>query len=195
MRTWQTAHRMKRLRGSLAGDDRADNHRARRYVAKYTICPAVAHGLEHEIGSIEPGKLADMVLWQPALFGIRPTAVFKGGVAAVAALGDPNASVPTPQPVMERLGFSAFSRAAASTSVAFVAPAAIEDGLADRLSINRPLVPVGNVRGRGKADMPENTAMPRIEVDPNTYGVKIDGELIEHEPATELPMAQRYFLF
>ncbi|MCW2134925.1 urease subunit alpha [Arthrobacter sp. VKM Ac-2550] len=195
MRTWQTAHRMKRLRGSLAGDDRADNHRARRYVAKYTICPAVAHGLEHEIGSIEPGKLADMVLWQPALFGIRPTAVFKGGVAAVAALGDPNASVPTPQPVMERLGFSAFSRAAASTSVAFVAPAAIEDGLADRLSINRPLVPVGNVRGRGKADMPENTAMPHIEVDPNTYGVKIDGELIEHEPATELPMAQRYFLF
>ncbi|AUI51327.1 urease subunit alpha [Arthrobacter crystallopoietes] len=195
MRTWQTAHRMKRLRGSLPGDDRADNHRARRYVAKYTICPAVAHGLEHEIGSIEPGKLADMVLWQPALFGIRPTAVFKGGVAAVAALGDPNASVPTPQPVMERLGFSAFSRAAASTSVAFVAPAAIEDGLADRLSINRPLVPVGNVRGRGKADMPENTAMPRIEVDPNTYGVKIDGELIEHEPATELPMAQRYFLF
>ena len=108
MRTWQTAHRMKRLRGSLPGDDRADNHRARRYVAKYTICPAVAHGLEHEIGSIEPGKLADMVLWQPALFGIRPTAVFKGGVAAVAALGDPNASVPTPQPVMERLGFSAF---------------------------------------------------------------------------------------
>ncbi|NMR28760.1 urease subunit alpha [Crystallibacter degradans] len=195
MRTWQTAHRMKRLRGSLPGDDRADNHRARRYVAKYTICPAVAHGLEHEIGSIEPGKLADMVLWQPALFGIRPTAVFKGGVAAVAALGDPNASVPTPQPVMERLGFSAFSRAAASTSVAFVAPAAIEDGLADRLSINRPLVPVGNVRGRGKADMPENTAMPHIEVDPNTYGVKIDGELIEHEPATELPMAQRYFLF
>jgi urease subunit alpha len=195
MRTWQTAHRMKRLRGSLAGDDRADNNRARRYVAKYTICPAVAHGLEHEIGSIEPGKLADMVLWQPALFGIRPTAVFKGGVAAVAALGDPNASVPTPQPVMERLGFSAFSRAAASTSVAFVAPAAIEDGLADRLSINRPLVPVGNVRGRGKADMPENTATPRIEVDPNTYAVKIDGELIEHEPATELPMTQRYFLF
>jgi urease subunit alpha len=195
IRTWQTAHRMKRLRGSLPGDDRADNHRARRYVAKYTICPAVAHGLEHEIGSIEPGKMADMVLWQPALFGIRPTAVFKGGVAAVAALGDPNASVPTPQPVMERLGFSAFSRAAASTSVAFVAPAAIDDGLADRLSINRPLVPVGNVRGRGKADMPENTALPHIEVDPNTYAVKIDGELIEHEPATELPMTQRYLLF
>ena len=195
IRTWQTAHRMKILRGTLPGDDRADNHRARRYVAKYTICPAVAHGLELEIGSIEPGKMADLVLWQPALFGIRPTVVFKGGVAAVAALGDPNASIPTPQPVMERLGFSAFSRAAASTSVAFVSPAAIEDGLADRLSINRTLVAVENVRGRSKTDLPENTAMPHIEVNPNTYGVTVDGELIEHEPAIELPMAQRYFLF
>ncbi|MPV38049.1 urease subunit alpha [Georgenia subflava] len=195
IRTWQTAHRMKRLRGSLPGDTRADNHRARRYVAKYTICPAVAHGLEREVGSIEPGKMADMVLWQPALFGIHPTAVFKGGVAAVAALGDPNASIPTPQPVFERLGFNVGSRSAASTSVAFVAPAAVEDNLAGRLAINRELVAVENVRGRGKADMPENTALPRIEVDPNTYAVKVDGELIEHEPATELPMAQRYFLF
>lgn len=195
IRTWQTAHRMKALRGPLPGDDRADNHRARRYVAKYTICPAVAHGLEREIGSVEPGKLADLVLWQPALFGIRPTVVFKGGVAAVAALGDPNASIPTPQPVMERLGFSVGSRAAAATSFAFVAPAAIEDGLADRLDINRKLVAVENVRGRGKEDLPENTAMPHIEVNPNTYGVTVDGELIEHEPAVELPMAQRYFLF
>ena len=195
IRTWQTAHRMKRLRGPLPGDGRADNHRARRYVAKYTICPAIAHGLEAEIGSIEPGKLADLVLWQPALFGIRPTIVFKGGMAAVAALGDPNASIPTPQPVLERLGFNVGSRAAASTSVAFVSQAAIEDGLADRLGLDRPLVPIANVRGRSKADLPENTATPHIEVDPNTYAVKVDGDLIEHEPAIELPMAQRYFLF
>ncbi|WP_434620387.1 urease subunit alpha [Arthrobacter sp. A5] len=195
IRTWQTAHRMKQLRGSLPGDGRSDNHRARRYVAKYTICPAIAHGLEKEIGSIEPGKMADLVLWQPALFGIRPTIVFKGGMAAAAALGDPNASIPTPQPVMERLGFNAFSPAAASTSIAFVAPAAIEDGLAGRLSIRRRLVAVENVRGRKKTDLPENTAMPRIEVNPNTYAVKVDGELIEHEPAMELPMTQKYFLF
>ncbi len=195
IRTWQTAHRMKQLRGALPGDGRNDNQRARRYVAKYTICPAIAHGLEREIGSVEPGKMADLVLWQPALFGIRPTAVFKGGMVALAALGDPNASVPTPQPVLPRLGFNAHSRSAASTSVAFVSPAAIEDGLADRLDIRRPLVPVENVRGRGKTDMPENTALPRIEVDPDTYTVRVDGEVIEHEPATELPMTQRYFLF
>jgi urease subunit alpha len=194
-RTWQTAHRMKQLRGPLEGDGRADNHRARRYVAKYTICPAVAHGLEREIGSVEVGKMADLVLWQPALFGIRPTLVLKGGMAAVAALGDPNASIPTPQPVLPRLGFNAGSPAAASTSVAFVSEAAIEDGLADRLQLRRPLVAVGNVRGRTKADLPENTALPRIEVDPDTYSVTIDGELAEHEPATEVPMAQRYFLF
>lgn len=195
IRTWQTAHRMKQLHGPLPGDGRADNNRARRYVAKYTICPAVAHGLETEIGSVEPGKMADLVLWQPALFGIRPTMVFKGGMAALAALGDPNASVPTPQPVLPRLGFNAASRSAASTSVAFVAPAAIEDGLAGRLDINRPLVAVGNVRGRTKADLPENTATPKIEVDPDTYTVRIDGEVVDHPPATELPMAQRYFLF
>lgn len=195
MRTWQTAHQMKKLRGSLPGDNAADNHRARRYVAKYTICPAVAHGLEKEIGSIEPGKMADFVLWQPAMFGVRPTAVFKGGVAAVAALGDPNASIPTPQPVRERLGFNAHTRAAAETSVAFVAQAALDDGLAERLNINRKLVAIESVRGRGKADLPENTALPHIEVNPNTYAVTIDGELIEHEPAEEVPMAQRYFLF
>jgi urease subunit alpha len=135
------------------------------------------------------------VLWQPALFGIRPTMVLKGGMAAVAALGDPNASIPTPQPVLPRLGFNAHSPAAATTSVAFVSEAAIEDGLAERLQLRRPLVPVANVRRRTKADLPENTALPRIEVDPDTYSVTIDGELIEHEPATEVPMAQRYFLF
>ncbi|HET9500592.1 MAG TPA: urease subunit alpha [Marmoricola sp.] len=195
IRTWQTAHRMKHLRGSLPGDDRADNNRARRYVAKYTICPAVAHGLEHEIGSVEVGKRADLVLWQPALFGVRPTMVLKGGMAAVAALGDPNASVPTPQPVLPRPGFNVNSPSAAQTSVAFVAQAALDDGLADRLETSRELVAVRSVRGRTKADLPENTALPRIEVDPDTYSVHVDGELIEHAPATELPMAQRYFLF
>jgi urease subunit alpha len=196
IRTWQTAHQMKKLRGSLAGDSRNDNLRARRYVAKYTICPAVTHGIDHEVGSVEPGKLADLVLWQPALFGIRPTVVFKGGVAALAELGDPNASVPTPQPVLPRLGFNAKSPAASSTSVAFVSQAAVDDGLAERLpAVRRPLVPIQNVRKRTKADLPGNTATPRIEVNPDTYAVRVDGELIEHEPATELPMAQRYFLF
>jgi urease subunit alpha len=196
IRTWQTAHQMKLLRGSLSGDTRNDNHRARRYVAKYTICPAVAHGLEREIGSVEPGKMADLVLWQPALFGVRPTMVFKGGMVALAALGDPNASVPSPQPVLPRLGFNVRSPASSLTSVAFVSPAALEDGLAERLTgVRRRLVPVENVRGRTKEDLPENTALPKIEVDPDTYGVRVDGELIEHEPARELPMAQRYFLF
>ncbi len=194
-RTWQTAHRMKRVYGCLPGDGRADNHRAQRYVAKYTICPAVAHGLEGEVGSVEPGKMADLVLWQPALFGIRPTAVFKGGMAALAALGDPNASIPTPQPVLPRLGFSAHSPAAASTSVAFVSEAAVEDGLEERLQLGRRLVPIASVRGRTKADLPQNTALPRIEVDPDTYSVTVDGDLIDHDPATELPMTQRYFLF
>jgi urease subunit alpha len=195
IRTWQTAHQMKLLRGALPGDGRNDNHRARRYVAKYTICPAVAHGLEREVGSVEPGKMADLVLWQPALFGVRPNLVFKGGMAAVAALGDPNASIPTPQPVFLRLGFNAKSPAAASTSVAFVAPVALDDGLADRLEIRRKLVAVENVRKRTKQDLPENTAMPRIDVDPDTYAVRVDGELIDHEPAIQVPMAQRYFLF
>jgi urease subunit alpha len=186
---------MKARRGALPGDGAADNLRARRYVAKYTICPAIAHGLEREVGSVEPGKMADLVLWQPALFGIRPTMVLKGGMAAVAALGDPNASIPTPQPVLPRLGFNAKSPAAADTSVAFVSQAALDDRLADRLATRRRLVPVENVRGRSKEDLPENTALPRIEVDPDTYSVRVDGELIEHEPATVLPMAQRYFLF
>lgn len=195
MRSWQTAHEMKKIRGSLPGDDRADNNRARRYVAKYTICPAVAHGLDRHIGSIEPGKMADFVLWQPSLFGVRPNAVFKGGMAAVAALGDPNASIPTPQPVAARLGFNSHTPAAGSTSVAFVSEAAIDDGLADRLNIDRELVAVDSCRGRTKADLPQNTATPHIDVDPNTYAVKVDGELIEHEPAETLPMTQRYFMF
>ncbi|MFC0448367.1 urease subunit alpha [Rhodococcus jostii] len=195
LRTWQTAHVMKRRRGSLPGDNGADNQRVQRYVAKYTICPAVAHGLEGEIGSVEVGKLADLVLWDPAFFGVRPHAVIKGGMIAWAAMGDANASIPTPQPVLPRPMFGAAPKAAAATSVHFVAPHALEDGLADRLDLNRRLVPVANVRSRGKADMPRNDAQPRIEVDPDTFTVRIDGEVWEEQPAAELPMAQRYFLF
>lgn len=195
MRTWQTAHVMKRRRGFLPGDSRADNARAQRYVAKYTICPAVAHGLDHEIGSVEVGKLADLVLWEPAFFGVRPHAVVKGGMIAWAAMGDANASIPTPQPVLPRPMFGAAPAAAAATSVHFVAPQAIEDGLADRIAVHRRLVPVGNVRGVGKAQMPLNDATPQIEVDPDTFTVRIDGEVWQEQPAAELPMAQRYFLF
>jgi urease subunit alpha len=195
LRTWQTAHVMKKRRGALEGDGAADNNRVRRYVAKYTICPAVAHGLDHEVGSVEVGKLADLVLWEPAFFGVRPHAVIKGGMIAWAAMGDANASIPTPQPVLPRPMFGASPAAAAATSVHFVAPQAIEDGLADRLAVNRRLVAVGDVRMVGKADMPLNEAVPRIEVDPDTFTVHIDGEVWEEQPAVELPMAQRYFLF
>jgi urease subunit alpha len=195
MRTWQTAHVMKRRRGALPGDGAADNHRARRYVAKYTICPAIAHGLDREIGSVEIGKLADLVLWEPAFFGVRPDAVIKGGMIAWAAMGDANASIPTPQPVLPRPMFGAAAPAAAATSVHFVSQQALDAGLAERLAVRRRLVPVGDVRGIGKADMPLNDACPRIQVDPDTFTVRIDGEVFHEQPATELPMAQRYFLF
>jgi len=195
MRTWQTAHVMKLRRGALEGDSAADNNRACRYVAKYTICPAVAHGLDHEVGSVEVGKLADLVLWEPAFFGVRPHAVIKGGMIAWAAMGDANASIPTPQPVLPRPMFGAAPAAAAATSVHFVAPQAIEDGLADRIAVNRKLIAVANVRGVGKAQMPHNDATPDIEVDPDTFTVRINGEVWQQQPATELPMAQRYFLF
>ncbi|MEV6428148.1 urease subunit alpha [Nocardia sp. NPDC051463] len=195
MRTWQTAHVMKRRRGALPGDGTADNVRVQRYIAKYTICPAIAHGLEDEIGSVEVGKLADLVLWDPAFFGVRPHAVLKGGMIAWAAMGDANASIPTPQPVLPRPMFGAASAVAASTSVHFVSEHAIENRLADRLDVRRKLLPVKNVRKRTKADMPHNDAMPRIEVDPDTFTVRIEGEVWTEQPATELPMAQRYFLF
>lgn len=195
IRTWQTAHVMKRRRGALQGDDKADNNRARRYVAKYTICPAIAHGLDHEIGSVEVGKLADLVLWEPAFFGVRPHAVLKGGMIAWAAMGDANASIPTPQPVLPRPMFGAAPAAAAATSVHFVAPQAVDDGLADRIAVNRRLVAVKNVRQVGKAQMPLNDALPRVEVDADTFTVRIDGDVWQEQPATELPMAQRYFLF
>jgi urease subunit alpha len=193
MRTWQTAHAMKLQRGSLDGDGAADNMRVRRYVAKYTICPAVAHGLEAEIGSVEAGKLADLVLWEPAFFGVRPHAVIKGGMIAWAAMGDANASIPTPQPVLPRPMFGA--DVGHRLSVTFVAPDAISNGLVDRLSLRRRLVAAADVRGRTKADLPGNTALPRIEVDADTFAVRIDGDLVEAAPAAHLPMAQRYFLF
>ncbi|HEY2237391.1 MAG TPA: urease subunit alpha [Streptosporangiaceae bacterium] len=195
IRTWQTAHVMKRRRGALPGDGGADNQRARRYVAKYTICPAIAHGLDGQIGSVEPGKLADLVLWQPAFFGVRPHAVLKGGMVAWAAMGDANASIPTPQPYLPRPMWGAAPRAADSTSVSFVSELALENGLAERLGLDRALVPVADVSGRGKAAMINNDVLPDITVEPDTFTVRIDGEIVEGAPATELPMAQRYFLF
>jgi urease subunit alpha len=193
MRTWQTAHVMKARVGALAGDGPADNHRARRYVAKYTICAAMANGIETELGSVEAGKLADLVLWDPAFFGVRPHLVIKGGMIALAQMGDANASIPTPQPILPRPMFGAYGAVPAATSVSFVAPAALEAGL--ELDVKRRLVPVADVRSRGKADLPNNGAMPRIEVDPDTFTVRVDGEVVEPDPVTELPMAQRYFLF
>jgi len=194
-RTWQTAHAMKRRRGALAGDGPADNRRARRYVAKYTIVPAVAHGLDGEIGSVTPGKLADLVLWDPRFFGVHPHVVVKGGFIAWAAMGDANASIPTPGPVLPRPMFGAYGRAAPATSLAFVAPAALDDGLGERLQLQRPLVPVADTRRLTKSDLPENDALPRIEVEPDTFTVRIDGDVVTEAPVTELPLAQRYALF
>jgi urease subunit alpha len=195
LRTWQTAHVGKRRRGSLAGDGLADNRRARRYVAKYTICPAIAHGLSGLIGSVEAGKLADLVLYEPRFFGVRPHLVIKGGLIAWAPIGDPNASIPTPQPVLSRPMFAASPAGVAATSVAFVAPAAIEAGLGSRLKTGRTLLPVDDTRRLTKADMPENDALPSIEVDPDSFTVSVDGEQIREDPVDVVPMAQRYFLF
>ena len=195
LRTWQTAHVGKRRRGPLPGDGPADNRRARRYVAKYTICPAIAHGLDTEIGSVEVGKLADLVLYEPAFFGVRPSLVIKGGMIAWAQMGDANASVPTPEPVRARPMFGASAAVAARTSVAFVAPAALEANLRAKTGASRRLVPVRGTRHLTKADMPLNGTLPEIEVDPDSFAVRIDGELVTEAPAGELPMAQRYFLF
>ncbi|MFK0215766.1 MULTISPECIES: urease subunit alpha [unclassified Streptomyces] len=195
MRTWQTAHVMKKRRGALPGDGAADNHRARRYVAKYTINPAVAQGMGHLVGSVEPGKLADLVLWEPAFFGVKPLVVVKGGQIAYAQMGDANASIPTPQPVLPRPMFGALGRAAAAGSVNFVAQAAIEDDLPRKLGVHKEFTPIGSTRRVTKADMRENDALPRVEVDADTFSVSIDGEPVEPAPAAELPMAQRYFLF
>ncbi len=195
IRTWQTAHVMKQRRGPLPGDGAADNKRAQRYVAKYTIGTAVTHGLDGEIGSVEPGKLADLVLWEPAFFGVRPHMVLKAGVIAWAAMGDANASIPTPQPQLPRPMFGAFGAMPARLGLHFVAPAALEAGLAGRWQSDRRLVPVKDVSGLSKASLPENDTLPTIDVDSETFAVRVDGELIEPQPPGELPMAQRYFLF
>ena len=195
LRTWQTAHVMKGRRGALAGDGPADNHRVRRYIAKYTICPAVAHGMEEHVGSVEVGKLADLVLWEPKFFGVRPDVVLKGGMVAWAAVGDANASIPTPEPVLPRPMFGAAPRVAAAGSIAFVSPLAFDTGITERLGLGAAVVATARVTGRGKADLPENDALPRIEVDPERFTVRIDGDDVEAVPAPELPMAQRYFLF
>ena len=195
LRTWQTAHAAKRRWGPLPGDGRADNHRAQRYIAKYTICPAVAHGIDSEVGSVEVGKIADLVLYHPAWFAVRPSLVIKGGVIARAAMGDANASIPTPQPVWSRPMFGSHPKVAAATSLAFVAPAAIEDGLQNRLDVRRRLVAVGDTRRLSKEDLPNNTARPEILVDADTFQVRVDGTVVTEQPAVELPMAQRYFLF
>ena len=195
LRTWQTAHKMKVQRGALAGDSaRHDNARAKRYVAKYTIKPAIAHGISHVVGSVETGKLADLVLWRPAFFGVKPSMVLKGGMIACAQMGDPNASIPTPQPVYMRPMFGAFG-GGLKKSLTFVSQAAYEAGIAARLGLAKPVLPVRATRKLRKADMIHNGATPHMEVDPETYEVRADGELLVCEAAAVLPMAQRYFLF
>jgi urease subunit alpha len=196
IRTWQTAHKMKLQRGSLTGDARADNHRVKRYIAKYTINPAIAQGMSRHVGSIEPGKLADLVLWSPAFFGIKPDLVLKSGSIVMAAMGDPNASIPTPQPVHYRPMFGAYGRALVESSLLFVSAAALDADLGRTLGLRRPLVAVENTRGGiSKKSMIHNDATPNIEVDPETYEVRADGALLICDPAETLPMAQRYFLF
>ncbi|GAB7081835.1 urease subunit alpha [Megalodesulfovibrio paquesii] len=197
IRTWQTAHKMKVQRGLLPEDAAlgCDNFRARRYLAKITINPAIAHGISHEVGSIEVGKLADLVLWQPAFFGVKPSLIIKGGFIAAAPMGDPNASIPTPQPVHYRRMFGGLGLAAAATSVNFVSQASLANDVGRQLGLGRRLVACRNARTVRKADMRHNAATPHMEVDPQTYEVRADGELLVCEPAAVLPMAQRYFLF
>ncbi|WP_110642662.1 urease subunit alpha [Salinicola sp. CPA57] len=196
-RTWQTAHKMKVQRGLLPEDEAmgADNFRARRYIAKYTINPALTHGIGHEVGSVEVGKLADLVLWNPAFFGVKPALIIKGGMIAAAPMGDANASIPTPQPVHYRPMFGAFGKAASATRFSFVSQAALDAGIKARLGLESELVAVRQVRGVRKKDMKLNDACPHLTVDPQTYEVHADGELLTCEPATELPLAQRYHLF
>ncbi len=195
VRTWQTAHKMKVQRGSLRGDPKtSDNARVKRYISKYTINPAIAHGIAHAVGSVEAGKLADLVLWKPAFFGVKPSLILKSGMIAAAAMGDPNASIPTPQPVHYRPMFGAFGRAL-RTSVTFVSQAALADPALASLGLARPLEPVRNTRALRKKHMLHNDWQPKIEVDPETYEVRADGELLTCDPAKVLPMAQRYFLF
>jgi urease subunit alpha len=197
IRTWQTAHKMKVQRGRLPEEGGGnDNFRVRRYIAKVTINPALAHGMAEHIGSVEVGKRADLVLWSPAFFGVKPDLVLLGGAIAAAPMGDPNASIPTPQPVHYRPMFGAFGLARRATSVTFTSQAAIEAGIGEKYGLSKELLPVRNTRGGlSKATMVLNAAMPEVEVDPETYEVRADGELLTCAPAEVLPMAQRYFLF
>jgi urease subunit alpha len=194
-RTWQTAHKMKVQRGPLDGDSsRSDNARVKRYVAKYTINPAIAHGISHAVGSLEPGKIADIVLWRPGFFGVKPSMILKGGMIAASLMGDPNASIPTPQPVHYRPMFGAFG-GGLRKSFTFVSQAAFDAGIARQLGLAKTVIPVRNMRGLRKRDMVHNGATPHMEVDPETYEVRADGRLLVCEPAAVLPLAQRYFLF
>ncbi len=196
MRTWQTAHKMKVQRGPLPEDSsRNDNLRIKRYLAKYTINPAITHGISNHVGSIEPGKLADLVLWKPAFFGAKPEMIIKGGFIAWSVMGDANASIPTPQPVLYRGMFGSFGSVPSSTSLLFTSKAALQSGSLNKLNLRTPAVAVEKCRSIGKSDMVHNSATPQIEVDPETYEVRADGELLTCEPAVELPLAQRYFLF
>jgi len=195
IRTWQTADKMKRQRGALSGDNGNDNKRVKRYVAKYTINPAIAHGVSKHIGSVEKGKLADLVLWSPAFFGVKPEIVIKGGSIVAAQMGDPNASIPTPQPVHYRHMFGAFGKARTASSLVFVSKAAAKSNLRSKLGVDKQFVAVEHTRDIGKKNMIHNNATPNIEVDPETYEVRADGELLTCAPAEVLPMAQRYFLF
>jgi urease subunit alpha len=194
-RTWQTAHKMKVQRGALEGDSaRNDNFRVKRYIAKYTINPAITHGISHVVGSLEAGKIADIVLWRPAFFGAKPSMVLKGGMIASSLMGDPNASIPTPQPVHYRPMFGSFG-GGLKKSFTFVSQAAFEAGIASRLGLSKTVLPIRATRGLSKADMIHNGATPHMEVDPETYEVRADGRLLVCEAATVLPLAQRYFLF
>ena len=196
IRTWQTAHKMKLQRGKLPGDsDRHDNFRVKRYIAKYAINPAIAHGISHEVGSVEVGKWADLVIWKPAFFGIKPAVILKGGFIAMAAMGDPNASIPTPQPVHYRPMFGAFGGALARGSLTFVSQAGLAAGIGSRFGLKKTLSAVKNIRNIGKRHMIHNDYVPRMEVDAQTYAVRADGHLLTCEPAHSLPMTQRYFLF
>ncbi|KRJ21604.1 urease subunit alpha, partial [Acinetobacter pittii] len=196
IRTWQTAHKMKIQRGSLEGDnDFHDNNRVKRYIAKYTINPAITHGLSHEIGSVEVGKLADLVLWKPAFFGVKPSMIIKGGMIAAAPMGDINASIPTPQPVHYRPMFGAYPRGVHNTCITFLSQIAIDEKVAEKLNLKKLISPCKNTRAITKADMKHNTYCPVMHVHPETYEVRADGELLTCEPADVLPMAQRYFLF
>ncbi|WP_455210381.1 urease subunit alpha [Kaarinaea lacus] len=195
-RTWQTAHKMKVQRGALPEDNsQNDNFRAKRYIAKYTINPAITHGISHEVGSVEVGKLADLVLWKPAFFGAKPSLIIKGGMIVAAPMGDPNASIPTPQPVHYRPMFASFGGARAATSVTFVSKAAAENGIKTQLELQKMICAVSNTRTISKKDLIHNSYQPKIEVDPQTYEVRADGQLLTCDPADILPLAQRYFLF